>query len=296
MRQRRMQQLLRWYLLLAIIGMSASGQAQQRRPDVHYVPTPHHVVEEMLRLVGLTKDDVVYDLGCGDGRIVIAAATEYGARGVGVDLDPVRIDEARANAGQAGVLNRVQFLEQDLFATDFREATVVTLYLLPKLNMQLRPKLLSVLRPGTRVVSHNFSMEDWQPDKEVWLTGSSSGHTVYYWVVPADVGGVWQWSLPAGTAERQFTLWLHQHFQEVRGSVGAAGEEVAITDATLIGDQLRFTAVTGASGHPLTMTFDGRVDGHRMRGRVAVRDGTATRRYEWTAQRDAGGPPTTDNR
>jgi SAM-dependent methyltransferase len=252
-------------------------------------------VDEMLRLAGLTKEDVVYDLGSGDGRIVIAAATDYGARGVGVDVDPVRINEARASARKAGVLDRAQFLQQDLFATDLREATVVTLYLLPKLNMRLRPKLLSDLRPGTRVVSHNFSMEDWQPDKELWVTGSSSGPTLYYWVIPADVAGEWRWSLPAGTDEPRYTLRLQQHFQEVSGSVSAEGEEVSITNATLTGDQLRFTSVTGASGRPVTMAFDGHVNGNTIHGRVEMREGASTRRYDWTAQRDADGATATGN-
>ena len=129
-------------VVLAIFGVWLSGSAQTRGPDVQYVPTPENVVDEMLRLTAVTKEDIVYDLGCGDGRLVITAAQRFGSRGVGIDIDPQRISESRDNARQAGVTERVRFLEQDLFEADFRQATVVTLYLLPRLNVQLRPKLL----------------------------------------------------------------------------------------------------------------------------------------------------------
>ncbi len=178
-----------WILALCASAVLAtvlfSVAAQERKPDVHYVPTPEEVVEEMLRLANVGKDDVVYDLGCGDGRIVITAAKKYGARGVGIDIDPERIKESNENARQAGVTDRVKFLQQDLFTTDFREATVVTLYLLPALNLKLRPKLLSELKPGTRIVSHAFDMGDWKPEKVVTVPGDEHDRTVYYWVVPA---------------------------------------------------------------------------------------------------------------
>jgi ribosomal protein L11 methylase PrmA len=156
---------------------------------VHYVPTPEEVVEEMLRLANVGKNDVIYDLGCGDGRIVITAAKKYGARGIGIDIDPERIKESNENARQAGVADRVKFLQQDLFQTDFSEATVVTLYLLPALNLKLRPKLLE-LKPGTRIVSHAFDMGDWKPEKVVNVPGDEHERTVYFWVVPA--GGKYQ--------------------------------------------------------------------------------------------------------
>jgi SAM-dependent methyltransferase len=173
------------FLLLAAGAAFAQDKPQTRKPDVHYVPTPEEVVEEMLRLANVGKDDVVYDLGCGDGRIVITAAKKYGARGVGVDIDPQRIKESNENARLAGVTDRVKFLQQDLFEMDFREATVVTLYLLQRLNVQLRPKLLRELKPGTRIVSHAFDMGDWVPDKVVTVPGGDDERTIYYWVVPA---------------------------------------------------------------------------------------------------------------
>ena len=163
--------------------------AQGRKPDVHFVATPEVVVEKMLELANVGKDDVVYDLGCGDGRIVIAAAKKYGARGVGVDIDPQRIKESNENARQAGVTDRVKFIQQDLFETDFSEATVIALYLLPSLNLKLRPKLLRDLKPGSRIVSFAFDMGDWKPEKVITVPADLEKElTIYYWVVPASGG------------------------------------------------------------------------------------------------------------
>ena len=162
----------------------AAQQPKELKKDVPYVPTPQNVVDEMLTLANVTKDDVVYDLGCGDGRLVITAVKKFGAkRGFGVDIDPQRIEESNANAKAAGVTDRVTFAVQDLFQTDFKEATVVTLYLLPQVNLKLRPKLLSDLRPGARVVSHSFDMGDWKPDKT--LSVNPGGQRLYLWTIPA---------------------------------------------------------------------------------------------------------------
>jgi SAM-dependent methyltransferase len=148
--------------------------------DVPYVPTPDDVVASMLRLANVHKGDVVYDLGCGDGRIVIAAA-RLGARGVGVDINPDRIRDARLNAKQAGVEDSVTFIQEDLFKADIRQATVVTLYLLPSVNLKLRPRLWSELKPGTRIVSQSFDMGDWKAEK----TDEVDGRPVYFWTIPA---------------------------------------------------------------------------------------------------------------
>jgi SAM-dependent methyltransferase len=152
--------------------------------DVIYVASDLAVVTAMLEAARVGPGDVVYDLGCGDGRIVVAAASRRGARGVGVDLDPERIREARANAARAGVADRVTFLEQDLFATDVRPATVVALFLSPDVNLRLRPKLLRELRPGTRVVSHQFDMGDWRPERTIDVTALSPARRVFLWRVP----------------------------------------------------------------------------------------------------------------
>ena len=160
------------------------AQAQKREatrtPDVIYVPTPQEVVDEMLRLANVRKGDVLYDLGSGDGRIPVTAAKKFGIRAVGIDIDPTRIREAKENAKKNGVTNLVQFRNEDLFKADFREATVVTLYLLPDLNVKLRPKLWSELKPGTRVVSHQFEMGDWKPEKTIEM----NGRTIYFWTIP----------------------------------------------------------------------------------------------------------------
>lgn len=174
-------------VFLTILALAAStgagaaaqqAQAPTRQPDVIYVPTPPEVVDAMLRLAKVTKDDVVYDLGSGDGRIVITAAQKYGARGIGFDIDPQRIAEATANLQQAGVGDRVRFVQADLFEQDLSGATVITLYLLPSLNMKLRPTLWK-LKPGTRIVSHSFDMGDWEPE----ATENINGRTVYFWTV-----------------------------------------------------------------------------------------------------------------
>lgn len=188
-----MSNLTRRHWMFLMSGAVACGQqartpAPKREPDVPYVPTTDQAVAEMLKLAAVKKGDIVYDLGCGDGRIVIAAARDFGARGVGIDINPVRIKEAKENAAKAKVESLVRFEENDLFEADFHEATVVTLFLLPTVNLKLRPRLLEQLRPGTRVVSNTFDMGDWKADKESRVddldeeTGLSAHF--YLWVVP----------------------------------------------------------------------------------------------------------------
>ncbi|HAX44179.1 MAG TPA: class I SAM-dependent methyltransferase [Bryobacteraceae bacterium] len=178
-------------LILAVVLMAVAAAAQTatptRAPDVPYVPTTEPAVEAMLKLAKVGRSDVVYDLGCGDGRIVIAAARKFGARGVGIDINPERIAEARANAKKAGVEHLVKFIEQDLFEADIREASVVTLFLLNHVNMKLKPKLLADLKPGTRVVSNTFDMGDWKADVEQSLDDSDAGYLsshFYLWIIP----------------------------------------------------------------------------------------------------------------
>lgn len=177
----------------ALVLFSALAIAQTaplaRTPDVPYVPTTNEAVEAMLKLANVQESDVVYDLGCGDGRIVIAAAKSRKARGVGVDIDPVRVRESIANAKKAGVEKRVRFEQNDVFEADIHEATVVTLFLLPELNLRLLPKLLRDLKPGTRIVSNTFDMGDWKPDREAIIGDPGDGehpfsHTLYLWIVP----------------------------------------------------------------------------------------------------------------
>jgi SAM-dependent methyltransferase len=178
--------------LVAAVLFAAVGTAQQNQPrhppDVPFVPTTDEAVQAMLKLAGVKKTDVVYDLGCGDGRIVIAAARDFGARGVGIDIDPQRIAEAKENARKAGVEKLVRFEENDLFEADIHEATVVTLFLLSSVNLKLRPKLLKDLKPGTRIVSNTFDMGDWNPEVELTVgdpeQGPSLSHRLFLWTVP----------------------------------------------------------------------------------------------------------------
>jgi ubiquinone/menaquinone biosynthesis C-methylase UbiE len=175
--------------ILSLTIVAGQNAQLQRAPDVPYLPTTEEAVVAMLKLADVKSTDVVYDLGCGDGRIVVAAAKNFGARGVGIDIDPVRIAEAKANAKKAAVENLVQFEENDLFQADIHEASVVTLFLLSSVNLKLRPKLLGELKPGTRIVSNTFEMGDWQPDKELTLEQRSDddgpfSRKLYLWIVP----------------------------------------------------------------------------------------------------------------
>jgi ribosomal protein L11 methylase PrmA len=161
------------------LGVAAQEPAS-RRPDVIYVPTPEEVVDAMLQVAKVTKADVVYDLGTGDGRIPVTAAKKYGARGVGIDIDPQRIKEANENVQKNGVSDKVRIIQADLFEANISEATVVTLYLLPSLNQKLMPKLMKDLKPGTRIVSHAFDMGEWKPEQELDV----NGRKIYYWTIP----------------------------------------------------------------------------------------------------------------
>jgi SAM-dependent methyltransferase len=179
--------------LVSVAIAAAQSAKPARTPDVPYVPTTEKAVQEMLKLAGVKKTDIVYDLGCGDGRIVIAAAKNYGAHGVGIDINPERIKEAKENAKRAGVEDLVRFEENDLFKADFHEATVVTLFLLPTINLKLRPTLLQQLKPGTRIVSNTFDMGDWKAEKEASVGDSDDGdysglsQRLYLWTVrPGD--------------------------------------------------------------------------------------------------------------
>src|SRR5688572_3945434 len=182
---RRLVPTLTVALLLFVVAAGAQAPTTEKKPlDVPYVPTHESLVDEMLRMAKVGKSDVLYDLGSGDGRIVITAAKRFGTRGIGYDLDPDRVSEARENARKAGVTDRVRFEQQDIFTAKIADATVVTMYLLPDVNLKLRPKLLSELKPGTRIVSHNYDLGDWQPLQRKEMDVSGVNHTLYLWIVP----------------------------------------------------------------------------------------------------------------
>jgi len=260
------------------------------------VPTPEEVVLEMLRMAKVTKDDVVYDLGCGDGRIVITAAKVFGARGTGIDIDPERIKESTQNAVKAGVTDRVRFLQQDLFATDLREATVVFLYLLSELNEKLRPKLLRELRPGSRLISHEFDMGDWKPDDKGMMPDmeilydlqrpSKKDLYYYFWIIPADVAGQWRWSVPTKTGEREYLLCLSQKYQEIDGFVRSKERETPVSDARLSGDKISFTVKGEVDGRAVVMRFSGRVNKYMIEGTAEIEGGPASGQHSWIARRN----------
>jgi hypothetical protein len=238
-------------------------QQAARTPDVIYVPTPFETIDRMLAVARVGRNDLLFDLGSGDGRIVIAAARKFGARGVGIDIDPQRITESRRNADTAGVTHLVEFRQADLFETDLREATVVTLYLLPQLNVKLRPKLFAELRPGTRVVSHSFDMGDWETDS----TFMADGRTVHYWVMPADLAGTWALTTTEGGAERRYELRLRQQYQRATGTATVGGRQATLSAMRVRGDSVSFTLAAAGGTNPLVLT--GRVAGDRITGTVA---------------------------
>ncbi len=225
-------------LIILIAGSTSAAppiaQADRPKLDVPFVPTPRPVVDKMLELATPTADDYLIDLGSGDGRIPITAAQRFGTRGLGIDIDPRRIAEARKNAEEAGVSDKVEFRQEDLFETDISQATILTLYLLPSVNIKLRPRILKELRPGTRVVSHDWDMGDWRPDQTVEL----GNKTVFMWVVPASAEGRWQVS--DSETGRSFALRLKQRYQDVEGEADIDGQQVPLRNPRIEGDRIFF--------------------------------------------------------
>jgi precorrin-6B methylase 2 len=242
------------------------GQAGK---DVIWVPTPEGLVTAMLDMAKVTPGDYVIDLGSGDGRIVIAAA-KRGARAMGVEFNPDMVALSRQNAQKEGVADRASFVQADIFETDFSKATVVTMYLLTQLNLKLRPQILD-LKPGTRVVSHAFNMEDWEADQ----TASSEERTAYLWIVPAKVAGTWTWTTSSGGAE----LVLNQVYQKIEGTLKIGGREQQLQNAKLTGDLISFTVSTGPSSNH---AYSGRVIANGISGTIKSADGAGTK---WTAAR-----------
>ena len=240
-----------------------------RGPDVIYLPSAADVVTRMLEVARVDGEDVVYDLGCGDGRIVIAAARDRGARGVCVDIDRSLVARSRRNADTAGVADRIEFRHADMFETDLRSATVVALYLSPSLNVRLRPKLFREVRPGAWIVSHNFGMGNWTPDTVLrvsWPAGTTS--TVQAWLLPADVAGTWELVVSSDAGERRLRVRFVQQYQQVSGTASEDGRTMTVADARLAGESLEFALSGPVGDHPDFLRLAGKVSGSEMTGTV----------------------------
>jgi SAM-dependent methyltransferase len=281
---------LRFLLSAAFLISAAPAAAQSWAWDdgsVPFVVTPPEIVERMLRMAEVGRDDYLIDLGSGDGRIVIAAA-QRGAQALGVDLDPELVRIARENANQAGVAARAQFQVRDIFDTDLSQASVVAFYLLPEFNAKLLPRLLK-LKPGTRIVSHDGGIGEWPaderlemrvPEKAVGLGGLSR---IELWVVPADARGRWVSEVP-----RHGGRWIFevaQRFQELEVDARAQGRDLLVRASRLRGAEIKLLVSGLVDGHAWNHFFEGRIDGGRIAGRLSVSDGNQTRIYPWTAQR-----------
>jgi hypothetical protein len=277
---------------LAATALLGQGPAlAQDYGDTPYVQTPQNVVEKMLEIAKVGLGDYVIDLGSGDGRMVITAAKKHGARGFGVDLDRELVRLANRRAAEAGVADRAVFYQRDLYQTDVSRATVITIYLLPEVNLMVRPKLLAQLKPGTRIVSHDYDMGEWPPDLALVMdapdkpVGADKKSRVFYWVVPAKASGRWRGALPASGKSQEFELVLEQMFQNLTGTLASAGQSAKIEEGKLNGTHIRFAARLGDGASSARYEFSGRIANGRIRGEVQVVDGSGMRKTPWSAVR-----------
>jgi SAM-dependent methyltransferase len=275
-------------MVVIILLVPFRGIAQDL--DVPYASTPPDVVEKMMEVARVGPGDYVIDLGCGDGRIVIAAARK-GAMGHGVDLDPQRIREARENAHKANVNERVMFVQEDIFETDISQASVITMYLLSTVNEDLRPRLMKELEPGTRIVSHNFGMGVWEPDEHLILGDSymdkdnlnieqqleKLDHEIFLWFVPAKIEGEWTWK----TNGKKFTMQVEQSFQKFHARLTAGKDTLTISHKVLKGKKLSFTASDSEKGRHYA--FSGKVEGNKIIGNVQIREQSDKMLRRWEA-------------
>jgi SAM-dependent methyltransferase len=281
---------LRWLAASAVL-VSAPSLAQEPKDNIAgpYVPTPWVIVDAMLGLADIRADDVVYDLGSGDGRLVITAAKRYKARGVGVELQPELVALANEGAKKEDVGDRVKFIQGDLFETDIREATVVTLYLLPRFVTRLVPRFLAELKPGTRIVSHDYPLAPWKPDKDMSLDvpekefiSGTSWTRLYYYVVPARIRGQWELTLPKQLARGPLSLEVNQEPNMVGGLVSDGRSEDYLRDMQVLGEKVSF----GLLYNGRMMTFEGKAAADTMSGEVSAKGVQGS----WTARRKTPAP------
>lgn len=293
-----MNRAARWLrtVSVAVALFAPVAGAQDGRGDVVYVPTPQVVVDAMLRLAKVGASDYLIDLGSGDGRIVITAAKKLGARGFGVDLDTYLLKIANDSAKMEGVADRARFIEQNLFETDLSPATVITSYLLPEMNLRLRPKLLA-LKPGTRVVAHDYAMAEWEsdgdetlivPEKEVGDPGKSY---IFMWIVPARVAGRWESQITTGAKPVSWQFSFEQNFQLVHGTARVGEREVKLPQFRMVGDQLAFKLEVPGAGKPAIHQFRGWIKGDVIEGTVTVGEGAGKQAIPWRAKQTLRGEP-----
>lgn len=276
--------------LCGCVGFSANVVLAQDYGDTPYVQTPQNVVDKMLEIAKVGPKDFVIDLGSGDGRMIITAAKKHGARGFGVDLDQRLVKLSNANAAKAGVADRAVFYARDLHETDLTKADVLTIYLLPEVNLTVRPRLLD-LKPGTRVVSHDYDFGDWPPEMSLVMDapGKSVGRDmkskVFFWTVPARIAGKWVWQASIDGATQEFDLQINQRFQKISGTMSSGGRRVNIDNAELIGDRVKFTATQERNGAPVRFEFDGKVINNAIAGDMRVLRDRAGTQTAWSATR-----------
>ncbi|MGH8661730.1 MAG: SAM-dependent methyltransferase [Burkholderiales bacterium] len=273
------------YFLVACLA--AAPALAQDWGDTPYVQTPQNVVDTMLEIAKVGPGDYVIDLGSGDGRMVITAAKKYGARGFGVDLDRKLVALANRNAAKAGVANRAVFYQRDLHETDVSSATVMSIYLLPEVNLMIRTRLLATLKPGTRIVSHDYGMGEWPPDYylEIDAPGKTVGigerSKIYYWMVPGRAAGRWVWRLAPEGKPVEFELALQQNFQVIEGALKAGGRTARVEKARLTGENISVSAELAGTRYE----FSGRIYNHAIEGKARWIRGAKSRELAWSAAR-----------
>ena len=308
-------------VFIIILKLSSYSLAKtttpSKKPSIPYVATRTDTVRDMLWIANVGKDDIVYDLGSGDGRIAIAAIRDFGARrAVGIEIDPKRIEKSRKHTQKAGIKDRVEFIQGDLFTTDFSQANVVTLFLGHQPNIKIRSKMLSVLKPGTRILSHQFGMGEWKPDKtmtartfylgmwgQMWnpfkenprvpdYTGNEltphEGDKIFMWIVPAPIAGIWRGKIETEDGQQELQLTLHQRLSEVRGTFQLSDNPklTGRVDADLWGNHIRFWCQPNNIPYGQSeLRFDGQVLENTMRGIMVVKEEGQYQEHEWKAQR-----------
>lgn len=291
----RLMKSMKWMLsagltmLFTLPAMALAQQEERGVGDVVYVPTPQIVVEEMLRMAKVGPKDFIIDLGSGDGRMVITAAKKFGARGFGVDLSDSLLSESNRSAVDQGVSDRAYFLKKNLFETDLSQATVISSYLLPEMNERLRPTILN-LKPGTRVIAHDYHMGDWRPDEQKTLTvpekkvGNAGVSYVYLWIVPAKVGGRWQSQIATGAQPANWQFDFTQSYQMIEGTAKSGSQNIKFFSSNMDADQISVVLFTKPGDAATRHEFKGTVRGDTIDGTMKLGEGARQKSWPWSAK------------